>query len=234
MKTDDDARRLAESLVSIGEAAGVRTEALLTNMDAPLGRAVGNALEVIECVETLKGNGPKDVEALSVELTARMLIVSGTERDGARAEACVRAAIADGSGLAKLQQIIENQGGDPRVVDDYSRLPSAPDRDRITAPRDGVIVSIEAELVGRAAVALGAGRDRLDAPIDPGVGIMMLAASGARVRAGEPVIEIHHRGGRGLVEARGLLAGAIEIADAVAPARPLILDRIRGVKKRTA
>jgi thymidine phosphorylase len=83
-KTEHDARRLAESLVAIGEAAGVRTEALLTNMDAPLGRAVGNALEIIECVETLKGNGPKDVEALSVELAARMLIVSGTERDGAR------------------------------------------------------------------------------------------------------------------------------------------------------
>ena len=234
MKTEPDARRLAESLVSIGEAAGVRTEALLTNMDAPLGRAVGNALEIIECVETLKGNGPQDVEALSVELAARMLIVSGTERDGARAEARVRAAIADGSGLAKLKQIVENQGGDPRAIDDCSRMPSAPDRDRITATRDGVVATIEAELVGRAAVVLGAGRDRLDAPIDPGVGLMILASRGSRVRAGEAVIEIHHRGGRGLEEARRLLTGAVEVADSAPPARPLIFDRIQGIQKRTA
>jgi pyrimidine-nucleoside phosphorylase len=234
MKTEHDARRLAESLVAIGEAAGVRTEALLTNMDAPLGRAVGNALEIIECVETLKGNGPKDVEALSVELAARMLIVSGTERDGARAEARVRAAIADGSGLAKLKQIVANQGGDPRAIDDHSRLPSAPDRDRVTAARDGVVATIEAELVGRAAVVLGAGRDRLDATIDPGVGVMILAPPGSRVRAGEAVIEIHHRGGRGLEEARRLLAGAVEIADSMPPPRPLIFDRILGIHKRTA
>jgi pyrimidine-nucleoside phosphorylase len=234
MKTESDARRLAESLVSIGEAAGVRTEALLTNMDVPLGRAVGNALEIIECVETLKGNGPKDVEALSVELAARMLVVSGTERDRARAEARVRAAVGDGRGLAKLKQIVENQGGDPRAIDDYSRLPSAPDRDRITAARDGVMVAIEAERVGRAAVALGAGRDRLDATIDPGVGLMILTPPGSRVRAGEAVIEIHHRGGRGLAEARELLAGAVEIAESVPPRRPLILDRVQGIQTRTA
>jgi pyrimidine-nucleoside phosphorylase len=234
MKTEADARRLAESLVSIGEAAAVRTEALLTNMDAPLGRAVGNALEVIECVETLKGNGPKDVEALSVELAARMLIVSRTEHEGARAEARVRAAIADGSGLAKLKQIVENQGGDPHAIDDYSRMPSAPDRDCVKAPRDGVVAGIEAELVGRAAVVLGAGRDRLDATIDPGVGLMILVPPGSRVRAGDAVIEIHHRGGRGLEHARRLLAGAIDIADSVPPSRPLILDRIQGIRTRTA
>jgi len=234
MKTDTDARRLAESLVSIGEAAGVRTEALLTSMDAPLGRAVGNALEIIECVETLKGNGPKDVEALSVELAARMLVVSGIEADGARAEARVRAAIADGRGVAKLKQIVENQGGDPRAIDDYSRMPSAPDRDRVTAAQDGVVVSIDAELVGRAAVVLGAGRDRLDAEIDPAVGMMIRADPGSRVRAGDAVIDIHHRNGRGLAEARSLLAGAIEIADSAGPSRPLILDRIHSIKKRTA
>ncbi len=234
MKTDADARRLAESLVSIGEAAGVHTEALLTNMDVPLGRAVGNALEIIECVETLKGNGPKDVEALSVELAARMLIVSKTEQDGGRAEARVRAAIADGSGLAKLKEIVKNQGGDPAAIDDYSRMPSAPDRDRITAPRDGVVAAIEAERIGRAAVVLGAGRDRLDATIDPGVGLMVLTPVGTGVRAGDALIELHHRGGRGLEAARQLLVGAIEIADSAAPSRPLIVDRIQGVKTRTA
>jgi pyrimidine-nucleoside phosphorylase len=169
-----------------------------------------------------------------VELAARKLIVAGIEPDGAHAEARVRAAIADGSGLAKLQQIVANQGGDPRAIDDYSRMPSAPDRDRITAARDGVVGSIEAELVGRAAVVLGAGRDRLDATIDPGVGLMILAPPGTRVRGGEAVIEIHHRGGRGLEDARRLLAGAVEIADAAAPPPQLILDRIHGMKKRTA
>ena len=124
MKTLDDARRLAESLVSIGEAAGVRTEALLTSMDAPLGRAVGNAVEIIECVETLKGNGPGDVEALSVDLATRMLIVSGVEPDPPRAEGRIRTALADGSGLEKLKRIVENQGGDPRVIDEPARMPS--------------------------------------------------------------------------------------------------------------
>ncbi|NUR55040.1 MAG: thymidine phosphorylase, partial [Acidobacteria bacterium] len=169
MKTAADSRRLAESLVSIGEDAGVRTEALLTAMDAPLGRAVGNALEIIECIETLQGRGPKDVEALSVELAGRMLIVAGVETDGARAQQRVRAAIADGSGFEKLKQIVANQGGDPRVIDDPTRMPSAPDRDGVQAARDGFVAAIDAELVGRAAVLLGAGRDRLDAAIDPGV-----------------------------------------------------------------
>ncbi len=228
MKTVDDARRLAESLVSIGEAAGVRTEALLTSMDAPLGRAVGNALEIIECVETLKGNGPADVESLSVALAARMLVVSGVEPDGARAEARVRRALADGTGLEKLRQIVANQGGDPRALDDYSRMPSAADRDVVSAPRDGFVETLKAELVGRAAVMLGAGRDRLDAVIDPGVGLMVAAPPGTRVRRGDPVFEVHHRGGRGLEEARGLLADSIQIADAPPASTPLILDRIQG------
>jgi len=228
MKTREDARRLAESLVSIGEAAGVRTEALLTSMEAPLGKAVGNSVEIIECVETLKGNGPADVESLSVELAARMLVVSGVERDGSRAEARVRKALTDGSGLEKLKQIVENQGGDPRAIDDYGRMPSAPDRDLVTAPRDGFVATLKAELVGRAAVMLGAGRDRLDATIDPGVGLMILSSPGTGVRRGEPVFEVRHRGGRGLEEARRLLAESIEITDSPPAPQTLILDRIYG------
>jgi pyrimidine-nucleoside phosphorylase len=171
---------------------------------------------------------------VSIELTARMLLLGKVASDRDDAGRRVRAAIASGEALDRFRRIIEGQGGDPRVVDDYSRLPSAPDRDRITATADGVVVGIEAELVGRAAVALGAGRDRLDAQIDPGVGVMIVARPGTRVRVGEPVIEIHHRGGRGLVEARGLLSGAVDIADAAAPSKPLILDRVQDVKRRTA
>jgi pyrimidine-nucleoside phosphorylase len=228
MKTEEDARRLARSLVDTGELAGVRTEALLTNMDAPLGRAVGNALEIVESIETLKGRGPKDLESLSVEFAARMLVLSGIEPDVARATSRVREALSSGAGVDKLRQIIENQGGDPEVIDDYSRLPTAPDREVITAPRDGVVVAMRAEAVGRAAVGLGAGRDRLDAVIDPAVGFMILAPVGARVKRGDPVIEIHHRNGHGLADARALLEPAIQIEDAPVAARPLVLDRIQG------
>jgi pyrimidine-nucleoside phosphorylase len=231
MKTEADARALAESLVATGELAGVRTEALLTAMDEPLGRAVGNALEIVESIETLKGRGPSALEALSVELAARMLVLGGVEPDLARAETRIRGAIASGAGVEKFRRIIANQGGDPRVVDDYSLLPAAPDRDTIAAPRDGVVTVMRAEAVGRAAVALGAGRDRLDAVIDPAVGFMVIAPVGTRVKMGDPILEIHHRGGRGLGEARTLLEGAIEVGAAPGTARPLVLDRIR---RRTA
>jgi pyrimidine-nucleoside phosphorylase len=228
MKTEADARKLAQSLVATGELAGVRTEALLTAMDAPLGRAVGNALEIVESIETLKGRGPQDLEALSVEFAARMLVLSGVERDLARATDRVREALRSGAGVEKLRAIIRNQGGDPAVIDDYGRLPSAPDRDVVTAPRDGVVAAMRAESVGRAAVGLGAGRDRLDATIDPAVGFIITAPVGSRVRKGDPVIEIHHRGGRGLAEARRLLEEALHIADVPPPPRPLVLDRIEG------
>jgi thymidine phosphorylase len=197
-------------------------------MDAPLGRAVGNALEIVESIETLKGRGPQDLEALSVEFAARMLVLSGVERDLGRATDRVREALRSGAGVEKLRAIIRNQGGDPAVIDDYGRLPSAPDRDVVTAPRDGVIAAMRAESVGRAAVGLGAGRDRLDATIDPAVGFIITAPVGSRVRKGDPVIEIHHRGGRGLAEARRLLEEALHIADVPPPPRPLVLDRIEG------
>src|SRR6266545_1542278 len=228
MKTEADARQLAESLVAIGELAGVRTEALLTNMDAPLGRAVGNALEIVESIETLKGRGPADLESLSIEFATRMLVLSGVEKELSCATDRVRQALSSGAGVEKLRQIIRNQGGDPAVVDDYAKLPAAPDRGTIAASRDGVVVAMRAEAVGRAAVGLGAGRDRLDATIDPAVGFTIAAPVGTRVKRGDPIIEIHHRGGRGLAEARRLLESSIVIGDAAPKARPLVLDRIKG------
>ena len=228
MKTEEDARALARSLVDTGELAGVRTEALLTNMDAPLGRGIGNALEIVESIETLKGRGPGDLESLSVEFAARMLVLSGVEPALDRATARIREALGSGAGVEKLRQIIANQGGDPRVVDDYSRLPTAPDRDTVTADRDGYVVAMRAESLGRAAVGLGAGRDRLDAAIDPAVGFTVLAPVGTPVKTGDGIIEIHHRGGRGLEEARRLLTAAIAIADQPVRDRPLVLDRIHG------
>ena len=147
MKTEADARMLATWLVGIAERNGVRTEALLTSMDAPLGRAVGNANEVIESIETLKGRGPKDLEDLSVRLAARMLVLAGVAATATAdaSGACARA-LASGAGLEKFRAIIEEQGGDPRVIDDYGRLP-APARETWSR-RDaaGVVSRLDAEL----------------------------------------------------------------------------------------
>jgi thymidine phosphorylase len=157
-----------------------------------------------------------------------MLVLSGVERDLAAATSRVSHALTSGAGLEKLRAIVENQGGDPKVVDDYSRLPGAPDREAMTAPRDGVVAVMRAEAVGRAAVGLGAGRDRLDAVIDPAVGFVIKAAVGTRVRKGDPIVEIHHRGGRGVADACRLLESALEITDGPVSVRPLVLDRIQG------
>jgi pyrimidine-nucleoside phosphorylase len=228
MKTEERSRALAESLVAIGEASGVRTEALITRMDAPLGRAIGNANEVIESIETLKGKGPPDLETLSVLLAARMLVVSGVEPDDASAEASVRAALTSGKGVEKFREIIAHQGGDPHVVDDYHRLPSAPDQHRVTAPRGGYVSGLKAELIGRAAVALGAGRSRLDDVVDPGVGIEVVARLGERIKIGEPVLIVHHRSGAGLAEAQALLAQAITVAETPPAEAPIVVARVRG------
>ena len=227
MKTLDDSRRLARSLVGIGNASGVRTEALITAMDAPLGRAVGNANEIVESIDTLKGNGPEDLESLSIELAARMLVLAGIASSDADAETAVRRALASGSALEVFRRIVENQGGDPAVVDDYSRLPSAPDEHQVRAPRAGYVTELRAEHIGRAAVALGAGRARLEDAIDHGVGIHVAVPPGAPVKPGDAVLIVRHRSGRGLKEALPLLEGALAIADERPPRRPLIVEAVR-------
>jgi pyrimidine-nucleoside phosphorylase len=226
MKTEADSRRLAESLVSIGNASGVRTEAVITAMDAPLGRAVGNALEVIECIEVLKGGGPPDVIEVSVELTARMLVLGGVAANRADAGRQVRRAIATGAGLERFRRMVEHQGADPRLVDDYSRLPSAPERHLVTATHAGYVNGVDAELIGRASVALGAGRDRMEDPVDPAVGVMVLAKPGDEVAKGDPLFEFHYRH-RATLEAALLLAvRAIDIADGRPPTRPLLVAEV--------
>jgi pyrimidine-nucleoside phosphorylase len=227
MKTEADSRRLAESLVSIGNASGVRTEAIITAMDAPLGRAVGNALEVIECIDVLKGGGPQDLIDVSVELAARMLVLGKVAGDAAAAGQQVRRAIASGAGLDRFRQIIEVQGGDPKVVDDYQRMPHVAERHVVTASRAGYVTALDAELVGRASVALGAGRDRVEDPVDPAVGIMVAAKPGDEVRAGQPVLELHYRDRARLETAIRLTGLAITIGDErPAPGR-LIVGEVR-------
>ncbi len=227
MKTEADSRRLAESLVSIGNASGVRTEAIITAMDAPLGRAVGNALEVIESIDVLKGRGPQDLIDVSVELAARMLVLGKVADDVAAARQQVRLAIASGAGLDRFRQIIEVQGGDPRVVDDYQRLPHVAGRHVVTASRAGYVTALDAELVGRASVALGAGRDRVEDPVDPAVGIMVVATPGDEVRAGQPVLELHYRDRARLLTAIRLTSQAITMGDEPPAPRRLIVGEVR-------
>ena len=228
MKTLDDARSLATWLVGIAERNGVRTEALLTQMDEPLGRAVGNANEVIEAIETLKGRGPKDLEDLSVQLAARMLILAGISREAKDAEARVRKALASGAGLEKFRAVIEAQGGDPRVIDDYRRLPMPLQRTEWPAPRAGFVTALDAELVGRAAVALGAGRDRVDAGIEHAAGIDVVVSIGSEVRAGDPLVVLEYDDPSRLDAARALLANAIAIDDARPAPVPRVLETIDG------
>jgi thymidine phosphorylase len=227
MKTPEASRHLAESLVSIGTAAGVRTEAIITAMDAPLGRAVGNALEVAECIEVLKGGGPADLLEVSVELAARMLVLGGVAPDRAAAGARVREAIASGEGLDRFRRVIENQGGDPRVADDPARLPAAPRRHVVTAPRAGYVTRLDAGLVGRASVLLGAGRDRVEDPVDPAVGIVVLAKPGDGVGAGDGVLELHYADAGRRDAAQALLSDALTIGDAPPALTPMIVDEVR-------
>jgi pyrimidine-nucleoside phosphorylase len=226
MKTRADARTLARWLVDIAGRNGVRTEALLTAMDAPLGRAVGNANEVIEAIETLKGRGPTDLELLSVRLAARMLVLAGVETDDHQAEGRVRGALASGAGLATLAAIIEAQGGDPRVVDDYGRLPKARTESPWCAAHPGFVTRLDAEAVGRAAVALGAGRDRADADVDHGVGIEVVAPIGTAVTAGAPILVLSCDDPARVRAAERILDAAIEIRDAPPALSGLILETL--------
>ena len=226
MKTEADSRCLAESLVSIGNASGVRTQAIITDMDTPLGLAVGNALEVIECLDVLKGKGPSDLVEISVELTARMLMLGQVARDRSDAERRVRDAIGSGAGLERFRQIVETQGGDARIVDDYLRLPHVAARHVIVATSAGFVARIDAELVGRGSVLLGAGRSRVEDAVDFAVGVVLKAKPGDEVRSGAPLLEVHYRDRRTLDAAVALLDRAVTITDERPVGRPLVVAEV--------
>jgi len=222
MKTEEQSRRLAESLVSIGRASGLRTEALVTGMDTPLGLAVGNALEVAECLDVLKGEGPEDLLEVSVALASRMLVLGEAAADLATAERRVRTLLASGAGLERFRRIIEMQGGDPAIVDDPRRLPAAPYRHVVTTAQTGFVTRVDAELIGRAAVVLGAGRDRIDDPIDPSVGIVLKAKPRQVVTAGQALLELHYADPARLQAALPLVERALVVSEIQPPAVPLI------------
>ena len=227
MKTMEDSVRLAETMVSIGERAGRRTVALITSMDRPLGRAIGNSLEVCEACETLKGRGPEDLAELCVELAADMLALAGRgTRDACRAAA--REQIGNGRAFRKLREMVAAQGGDVSVLDDYSGFPQAPVRREIPSPKSGYLRSIDTKQCGLAAVELGAGRERKEDPVDPAAGIVLRKKPGDRVARGEPLAEFFTSSERRLPESEKLFLEAAEIGAEAPEPVPLIRARVTG------
>lgn len=225
MKTMEDALRLAEKMVAIGEAAGRRTAAVVTDMDAPLGRAVGNAIELWEAAETLRGAGPADLTEESLLLAAEMLrLAHGTPRDVCRRRA--EEALASGAALEKLCAMVRAQGGDDAVLRDPSMLPRAPYRRTICAPRGGFIARIDAEAVGETSCLLGAGRLRLGGAIDPSAGILLARTRGERVEAGEPIATVFTSRAETLDEAEARLLAAAAVTDEPPAPRPLVYARV--------
>jgi len=228
MKTEDDARRLAETMARIGADAGVRTVAALSAMDQPLGRAVGNALEVAEAVDILRGRGPGDVTALCLHETATLLHMAGLAASEEEGHTRAERAIQDGSGLAKLAEVVAAQGGDAGQIEDTSRLPRAPYREVIAAPRSGYVARMDAERIGMASVRLGAGRLKKGDPIDHAVGLVLLAKVGDRRDAGAPLVEAHARDAAQVAGIRDELLGAYAWSDAPSAPMPLLLGSVSG------
>ncbi len=219
MKSLSQARELAHSIARVGKLNGLNVRAVITDMDAPLGRAVGNSLEVIESIEILRGRGPADLRELCLVFAAEMLDLAGIA-DGVR---LASEALDGGTALHKFRQMIEAQGGDPAVVDDPSVLPRAESHTTILAERSGFIIEMDAEAVGLAALELGAGRRRAEDRVDPGVGILVCKKPGESVRAGEAMFEIHHNG-PGLAAAVAHLGRCFRIGDDAPSPRPLVLE----------
>ncbi len=217
---------LAESMIALGAARGCPVVALLTAMDRPLGRACGNAIEVEEAIQTLHGEGPPDLMRVTFALGAEMLMLAdaATSRDDAWRK--MEVAISSGGAARKFQEIIEAQGGNPRVVDDLSLLPQAAECEFYTAPRSGIVARVEPRIIGNAITAIGGGRTRPDAAIDPSVGFVISTNVGDAVHTGEPLATILARDADGIRIASSALDVAIEIADEAEPPLPLISHRV--------
>lgn len=226
MKELSSARQLARTMVAIGKAHGLAVACELTDMDQPLGRAVGNSLEVAEAIATLRGVGPLDLLALTRLAGAEMLLLGGKARDRQAALRRIDGALADGSGLAKLRELVDAQGGDARMVDDPGRLPRAPLVETLRASRTAYVKRIAADEIGMASVRLGAGREKKGDPIDHRTGIVLHAKVGARVERGAAFAEVHHAGrpadALAIAQVRAAFAWS---AGPVAP-RKLVLGRV--------
>lgn len=223
MKSEKDAVFLAELMVGTGERMGKKVIALITDMDQPLGNMIGNALEVVEVIDILRGEGPEDLRELCLHLAGWMLHVGGVSKTVAEGKQHSEQLISSGKALKKFRRMLELQGGDTRVIDDQKLLPQARHTVQVFSPEGGFLTAMQCEQIGTACVILGGGRERKEDSVDPAVGIVLHKKVGDRVSAGEALATIYYNAEERLSQARGMIAGACQIADA-APStkRPLI------------
>jgi len=226
MQTMTDATELAETMVRIGTGAGKQTVAVISDMDRPLGRAVGNALEVIEAVETLRGGGPDDLRALALHEAALLLVMTGNAPDEAAGARMAEQAIASGAAFAKFAAVVAAQDGDPKSLEDFARLPHAPVVQTIAAPESGYIADIEPLAIGQAAMRLGAGRERKGDTIDPAVGIVLRATVGEHIERGAPLLDIHARDAAQAATVQTDALAGYRFSDAPVSVPPLIKTTI--------
>jgi len=224
MQTLDEARELAELMVDIGSFAGRKTVAILSDMNQPLGAAVGNTLEMIEAIETLKGNGPKDYLEHCLHVASHVLVLGRRAKDIDEGRVMAEKSIADGSALGVLKLLVEAQGGDASYIDDVSKFERAKIIEVVTAPRGGFVSQVHARIVGEASVELGAGRAKKGDPIDHAVGFIIHKKVGDEVTKGEPLFEIHANDDGKMEEARALVLSAYQIGDESVSPLPLFYE----------
>jgi pyrimidine-nucleoside phosphorylase/thymidine phosphorylase len=222
----EDSLALARAMCEIGWGLNKQVVALITRMDQPLGRAVGNAVEVAECLDCLKGAGPADLIELSIELAAEMIVLGGKAGSIEEGRTICRRTIADGSALERFRRLVQAQGGDPRVIDDENVLPAARRRVVLRSPAAGYISGLDARPIGHATMVLGAGRARMDSSIDHAVGAVLHKKVGEAVDAGEPLCTLFVNDESRLPEAEALIKDAYAIGEDPASALPLFVDRI--------
>jgi pyrimidine-nucleoside phosphorylase len=226
MRDKARARELAVALTSSSVALGKPARAIMTAMDEPLGHTVGNALELAESIECLKGGGPGDVMEVTFALGVQMLLLAGVEKDAAAARARLERSLSTGAALAKFREMVVAQGGDPRVVDDPALLPKAGLVRALPSARAGFVRDVDALGVALAALRLGAGRVKAEDTVDPSVGVSHLAKSGDPVKAGGPLCMVHANDEGTLREAAEILARAIEVGDSPPAAVPVVGELI--------
>jgi len=228
MKSEKDAAFLAELMVETGERMGKQVVALITDMDQPLGNMIGNALEVVEVVEVLRGGGPEDLRDLCLELAGWMLHLGGASKTVAEGKAQSSRLISSGKALEKFRQMVELQGGDSQVIDDAKRLPQAQHTMPVTSAKAGYVGSIQCEQVGTACVILGGGRERKEDSVDPAVGIVLHKKVGDRVAAGGPVATIYYNAEAKATRARQLIEASYVVTDAAPSTKRPLIHRIIG------
>ncbi len=226
MESVDDARTLAQAMCAIGRGLGKQVRALLTRMDQPLGRAVGNAVEIAECVECLRGEGPPDLMDLSIELAAEMVLMGGEVQSIDQARDRCQLVLDNGAALDRFRRLVIAQGGDPRAIDDLTLLPQPKGTIEVDSKRGGFVQSLAARPIGHATMLLGAGRARVDSRIDPSVGVILHKKVGDRVEVGEPLCTVLVNDSGDYPAALELIGNAYQIGpERVAPG-VLILERI--------